>query len=76
MVRCITKLINKNKNLEIMMKNIKNNISNALYFVLVAVFMWVAVSSMIQRFKCDTMTETQLFLHIPQSFVCDWRHCN
>ena len=55
---------------------IKDYASNALYTVLVAVFLWVAISSMIQRFKCDTMTETQLFLHIPKSFMCDWKHCN
>ena len=59
------------------MKNyIKNNISNALYFVLVAVFLWVAISSTIQRFKCTEMSETELFIHIPKSFVCDWQHCN
>ena len=59
------------------MKNyIKNNISNALYFVLVAVFLWAAISSTIQRFKCAEMSETELFIHIPKSFVCDWQHCN
>lgn len=55
---------------------IKKSISNILYVVIVAVFLWMAISTTIQRFKCDTMTETQLFLHIPKSFVCDWRHCN
>ncbi len=59
-----------------MIKYIKDNISNALYFVLVAVFLWVAISNIIQAFKCPKMSQTELFLHIPKSFVCDWQHCN
>lgn len=59
-----------------MIKYIKDNIGNALYFMLVAVFLWVAISSTIQRFKCTKMSETELFLHIPKSFVCNWQHCN
>lgn len=46
---------------------IKNYANNALYTVLVAVLLWMAVSSMIQAFKCTDMTQTQLFLHIPKS---------
>ena len=55
---------------------IKNYASNALYTVLVVVFLWVAVSNIIQAFKCPEMTQTELFIHIPKSFVCDWQHCN
>ena len=55
---------------------IKDYASNTLYTVLVAVLLWVAVSSMIQAFKCPLMTETELFLHIPKSVMCDWKHCN
>ncbi len=51
-------------------------ISNALYFVLVAVFLWVSISNTIQAFKCPKMSQTELFLNIPKSFVCDWQHCN
>jgi len=57
-----------------MIKYIKDNISNAVYFVLVAVFLWVAISNIIQAFKCPKMSQTELFLHIPKSFVCDWQH--
>lgn len=46
------------------------------YVLLVAVLLWVSISCVIQRFKCPQMTETQLFLYIPHSFVCDWKHCN
>jgi len=55
---------------------IKEYANNALYTVLVAVFLWVMVSNTIQAFKCPSMTRTQLFLHTPKSFVCDWQHCN
>ena len=67
----ITKNDNKMNKLKI-----KDYASNPLYTVLVAVLLWVSVSTMIQAFKCTDMTQTQLFLHIPESFVCDWQHYN
>jgi len=74
-IRCTTFQITKNNNKMNKLK-IKDYASNALYTVLVAVLLWVAISNMIQAFKCTSMTQTQLFLHIPKSFVCDWKHCN
>jgi len=59
-----------------MIKYIKENIGNALYFVLVAVFLWVSITNIIQSFKCPKMTQTELLIHIPKSFVCDWQHCS
>lgn len=38
-------------------------------------FLWVGISTLIQAFKCKYMTQTELFLHIPKSFVCDWKKC-
>ena len=55
-----------------MIKYIKQNKSYVLYFVLV----WVSISNVIQAFKCPKMSQTELFLHIPKSFVCDWDNCN
>lgn len=55
---------------------IKEYTNNALHIVIVAVLLWVSISSMIQAFKCPDMTRIRLFLHIPKSFVCDWKHCN
>lgn len=54
---------------------IKHYAINALYALLVVMLLWVAISSMIQAFKCVDMTQTQIFLHIPKSFVCDWENC-
>ena len=56
------------------MKNLKKEISNAVYLVLFAIFLWGAVSNIIQAFKCPEMSQTELFLHIPKSFVCDWKY--
>lgn len=52
---------------------IKEYVINALCIMLFAVLLWVIISGLVQRFKCPSMTETQLFLRIPQSFVCDWQ---
>lgn len=54
----------------------KENTAIVVYAMLVAVCMWVAISSTIQRFKCAKLTETEIFIRIPKSFVCDWANCN
>ena len=57
------------------MSKFKENVFIVVFTLFVAVFLWVAISTTIQRFKCPQMTETELFIHIPKSFVCDWKHC-
>jgi len=51
------------------------NIKDILKIILICVSLWVSISSIIQAFKCHEMTQTELFLHIPESFVCDWKDC-
>jgi hypothetical protein len=58
------------------MKEVKDYTIKILYGILVSLFLWMSVTSTIQAFKCSGMTQTQLFLHIPKSFVCDWNNCN
>lgn len=58
------------------MKEFKDYTIKILYGVLVSVFLWVFVTTTIQAFKCIGMTQTQLLLHIPKSFVCDWNNCS
>ena len=58
------------------MKYLKNNIRNWIYFVLVAMFLWVSISNVIQAIKCPKMSQTELFIHMPKSFVLDWKNCN
>jgi uncharacterized membrane-anchored protein len=55
-------------------KKPKREKATALYALLTAMLLWVAVSTMIQAFKCPEMTQTELFRHIPKSFICAWEH--
>lgn len=55
---------------------IQRTAGHLLYTLLTAVLLWVAVSTMIQAFKCPEMSQTELFLHIPKSFICAWVHCS
>lgn len=43
-----------------------------LYYFLVVICMWIALTSTITRFKNTKISETEIFLHIPQSFVLDF----
>jgi hypothetical protein len=59
-----------------MIKYIKEKTGNARYIVLISVFLWMAISNAIQAFKCPKMSQTELLIHMPKSFVCDWQHCS
>ena len=37
---------------------------------------WVALTTAIQRFKCDKLTETQLLKRTPESVMCNWQVCD
>ena len=43
--------------------------------ILVLLFIWMAITTIIQRFKCQKLTETELFIRIPNSFILDWNEC-
>ena len=53
----------------------KNDLQSFLYMIFAAIFLWMALTSAIQRFKCDSLTETQLLKRIPYSFVLDFKNC-
>lgn len=55
--------------------DIKDIIINIIYLTMVVVFFWASVSTTIQSIKCPKITQTELFLHIPQSFICNWQQC-
>jgi hypothetical protein len=57
------------------MNKFKEIFKNTIYYIIVSVLLWCTISCFIQRFKCPKMTETEIFLNIPQSFVCNWQHC-
>lgn len=54
----------------------KKRILDVLRVMFVLSIIWIAISTGIQRFKCDALTETQLFKRIPSSFIGNWKKCN
>lgn len=53
--------------------NIKTRIIIKLIFCLIVC--WISGTSFIQRLKCVKMSETELFLSIPNSIVLDYKTC-
>lgn len=43
--------------------------------IVISVLIWVAMTSTVQRFKCDSLTETQLFIMIPENFILHFKEC-
>ena len=43
-----------------------------VYYMFTVCCLWIAITSMIQRFKCPEMTDTQLFLNIPNSMMLNF----
>ena len=54
-----------------MMKRLLKFITNILFISA----LWCAITCGIQAFKCPSLTETQLFLKIPNSFILDFVEC-
>lgn len=48
------------------------HISVIWYFVLIGIVLWAACTSQIYGFKNPSKTQTEIFLHIPKSFVLDF----
>ena len=46
-----------------------------LRYVFIIAILWILISSAIQAFKCPKYTRTELFLRIPQSYICNWTEC-
>ena len=57
------------------MKTKREKIQTTIEIILLPFILWIAISIMIQAFKCPQMTSTQLILNIPHSFVCDFKEC-
>ena len=52
-------------------KKIKENLVLIPFFAL----LWVGVSSTVQALSCPEMTQAEVMLHIPKSFICDFETC-
>ena len=44
--------------------------------ILVFILFWVLTTNVIQSFKCPKMTNMEIFLNMPKSFVLDFEDCN
>ena len=45
------------------------------YYIVISSFAWVSISCVIQRLKCPKMTETEILMNLPNSFIGDWKGC-
>ena len=62
--------------LQSMLGGTRMSIKEVLYLIFVTLCIWISITSSIQGFKCDSMTQAQLFKIIPHSIVCDFVTCD
>jgi len=46
------------------------------YIIAMVILSWISITISIQRFKCVKLTQTELFLMIPDTFICNFQNCN
>lgn len=44
-------------------------------YAIIIILLWVGVTTIIQMFKCPELTQTEIFLNIPKSFMLNWKNC-
>ena len=54
------------------MKKKYSKIINIVWFILVLLLLWTTITTVIVRFKNPELTETELFLRIPKSFILNF----
>ena len=54
------------------MKKKYSKIITIVWFILVLLLLWIGVTSTIAAFKNPKLTETELFLRIPKSFILNY----
>lgn len=55
------------------MKKKHSKIINIIWLILVLLLLWIAVTSTIDRFKNPKLTETEILLRTPKSFILDFK---
>lgn len=50
-------------------------IKKIVLIIFIIFILWITVSSGIQRFKCDVLTETQLLKELPNNFLYKFKEC-
>lgn len=46
-----------------------------IVFLVIGLTLWIACTGIIQAFKCPKMTQTELFLNITNSVICNYKTC-
>lgn len=57
------------------MKKIKNYCHNFMFVLILFFGFWFTLTNIIQAFKCEKMTQTELFLNIPKSILLNFKEC-
>ena len=74
---CKTQLIDLSKSKKLNYKKIipkyKFNTFKYLRILFICLVMWVSLSTVMQAFICPSMTQTELFLNIPKSFILEFK---
>lgn len=55
------------------MKKKHSKITTIIWSILVLLLLWIVVTSTIARFKNPKLTETEISLRIPKSFILDFK---
>jgi hypothetical protein len=62
--------------LQLMLGGTRISIKEILYIIFATLCIWISITSAIQGFKCDSMTQAQLFKRIPHTIVLDFIECD
>jgi hypothetical protein len=54
----------------------KDKITETLFFLFIICMLWIGLTSLIYGFFNTDKTQTQIFLHIPKSFILDFKKVN
>lgn len=52
------------------------HLKDIIYIAIITLLLWVSITTIIQAFKCSKMTQTELFLNIPNSCLLIFKKCN
>lgn len=55
---------------------VKKHLKEFVYVIVWISLLMILVTTAIQAFSCPQMTSTELFLHIPKSYIGDIKHCD
>ena len=61
-------------NRNISKRQLTNGVKEFTYWAVIVVVLWLFGTNLVQAFKCPSMTNTQLFLHLPKTVMLDFQY--